>query len=188
MRNSSKLARWAAPAGAAALAVMLAACGSNDNGTSASGGSGSGAAGSAVVSTSDISGVGTVLVDSSGKTLYFSDQESNGTIKCMDACLGFWDPVQATGSLPKDIQGLAVMTRSDNGEKQVTFDGSPLYTFSLDHGAGETNGNDLSDSFDGTSFTWHAATTDQSAGSSSSNNSGGSGDNDGSGYSNPYSY
>ena len=178
MRHSSTFTRWAGPIGAATvLAATLVACGSDDNGSDGSGSSGSGA-----VSITDVSGVGSALVDNSGMTLYFADEEANGKIKCVDACLGIWTPVAANGDLPSDISGLDVITRSDNGEKQLTFDGSPLYTFSLDRGPGQSNGDDLTDSFGNASFTWHVATTDQSA--DSSNDTG----DDGSGSQNPYGY
>ena len=41
--------------------------------------------------------------------------------------------------------------------KQVTFDGKPLYTFVEDTSPDTVTGNGVSDSFDGTSFTWHVA-------------------------------
>ena len=182
---------------------MLAACGSNGSGSSASGsGSGSGSTRSAEVSTSDVSGVGTVLVNSSGKTLYTNNQETGGgTLKCTGSCLDFWMPAQDTGTMPTNIQGLGTITRSDNGEKQLTLDGAPLYTFTLDTSAGSAKGNDFQDSFGGTSFTWHAATTSGTAsnmgGSSGSGESGeygnngsgsGSGNSSSNSNGNPYSY
>ena len=201
MRKSTTIKRWAAPVGAVALAIMLAACGSNGSGSSASGsGSGSGSAGSAEVSTSDVSGVGTVLVNSAGKTLYTNNQETGGgMLKCTGSCLDFWMPAQATGTTPTNIQGLGTMTRSDNGDKQLTLDGAPLYTFTLDTSAGSAKGNDFQDSFGGTSFTWDAATTSGSAsnmGSSSGsgesgeygNTGSGSGSGNSSSNNNPYSY
>jgi predicted lipoprotein with Yx(FWY)xxD motif len=178
MRHSSTFTRWAGPIGAATiLAATLVACGSDDDSPDISDSSGSGA-----VSIADVSGVGSALVDSSGMTLYFADEESDGTIKCVDACLGFWTPAEASGDLPSDIDGLDVITRSDTGERQLTFDGAPLYTFSLDRGPGQSTGDDLTDSFGGTSFTWHAAVTEQSADSGSD-----TGDED-SGSQNPYGY
>jgi predicted lipoprotein with Yx(FWY)xxD motif len=182
MRHSSTFTRWAGPVGAATvLAATLVACGSDDSGSDSSGASGSGS-GSGAVSVSDVSGVGSALVDSAGMTLYFADEETDGKIKCVDACLGFWTPAVASGDLPSDIDGLDVITRSDTGEQQLTFDGAPLYTFTLDRGPGQSNGDDLTDSFGEASFTWHVATTDQSADSGSD-----TGD-DGSGSQNPYDY
>jgi predicted lipoprotein with Yx(FWY)xxD motif len=185
MSYSTTMKRSAVPIGAAVFALVVAACGSSGGDTSSA--SGSSGSGSDAVQTSDVSGVGDVLVDSAGHTLYFADQESNGMIKCTGACLGFWMPAQATGTLPSDIQGLGTMTRSDNGEKQLTLDGAPLYTFKLDKAPGSTMGNNFHDSFSGVSFTWHAATTSGSSDTSGGNNSGGGGnDNGGYGYGGGY--
>jgi predicted lipoprotein with Yx(FWY)xxD motif len=174
MRNSWTPIRSVGPLGAAALALVLASCGSSDSGDdSDSSGAGSSPG---LVQVSDVSGVGTVLVDSSGRTLYFADEESDGTIKCVDACLGFWTPATATGALPSDIDGLGTMTRDDIGAKQLTYDGAPLYTFKLDKSPGQATGDDFQDTFDGVSFTWHAASTDESADDSDSDSGEGSDD------------
>lgn len=114
----------------------------------------------AAVSVKDVGGVGQTLVDASGKTLYFADQEAGGTLKCTDSCLSFWMP--ATGD-PQAVKGLATIKRSDTGADQLTFQGKPLYTFKLDTAAGEAKGNNLADAFSGTDFTWHAATTTAAA-------------------------
>jgi len=50
---------------------------------------------------------------------------------------------------------------------QVTYDGKPLYTFTLDSQPGELTGNGVTDQFGGTQFTWHAAFTTGGASSSS---------------------
>ena len=176
MRHSSTIIRSVGPLGAAALAVILAACGSSDSDSASGDSSGASGSGSGLVQTSDVSGVGTVLVDSAGLTLYFADEESGGDIKCVDACLSFWTPVEATGSIPSDIDGLGTMKRDDTGVKQLTLDGAPLYTFKLDKGPGQATGDDFTDSFDGVSFTWHAAATDASADDSGSDSGGGSDD------------
>src|SRR5215471_12326301 len=100
------LARRAGPPGLAAVAAtgLIVACGSAGTG----GGSGAGAAGTApgtaaghgtVISVRKLPGVGTVLVDRSGKTLYSPQQEANGKIVCTGGCLSFWFPVPvAAGS------------------------------------------------------------------------------------------
>lgn len=133
----------------------LTACGSS---APAAGGGGAAPAGAAV-SVKDVSGVGQTLVDASGKTLYFADQEAGGALKCTGNCLSFWIP--ATGDA-QAVQGLATMKRSDTGAEQLTFQGKPLYTFKLDT-AGEAKGNNFSDAFSGVDFTWHAATTTAAA-------------------------
>jgi predicted lipoprotein with Yx(FWY)xxD motif len=134
----------------------LTACGDD---TQPSGGDGGGGA-AAAVSVKDVSGVGRTLVDASGKTLYFADQEAGGAIKCTDSCLSFWMPASGDAQA---VNGLATIKRSDTGAEQLTFQGKPLYTFKLDTAAGEAKGNNLADAFSGVDFTWHAATTTEAA-------------------------
>ena len=62
---------------------------------------------------------------------------------------------------------------------QVTFGGKPLYTFVQDN-PGQVTGNGVMDSFDGTNFTWTAATVSGQAASggaatTTSSSSGGGG-------------
>jgi predicted lipoprotein with Yx(FWY)xxD motif len=113
------------------------------------------------VTVSNVNGVGPTLVDSSGKTVYYSDEESNGTLRCVSDCLSFWYPVPGTGepAASQQVPGLGTMQRSDNGQQQLTFQGKPLYTFRLDNGPGQAMGNNFADDFGGMHFTWHAATT-----------------------------
>jgi hypothetical protein len=64
----------------------------------------------------------------------------------------------------------------------VTLDGRPLYTFTEDPGAGEVTGNDVTDSFDGMKFTWHALTPGGAEVSARSAPSSGYGNGNGNGY------
>jgi predicted lipoprotein with Yx(FWY)xxD motif len=160
---------------ALASAGLLAACGGSGAGSGSSGGgstSGSNGSGNATIMTRSASGLGTVLTDSSGKTLYSAEQEASGKISCTGACVGFWYPVLSSsskvsskGSLPGK---LATEKRPDSGKLQVTYNGIPLYTFKLDTAPGSTKGNDYSDSFGSTKFTWYAMTTKGSAKDTSS--------------------
>jgi predicted lipoprotein with Yx(FWY)xxD motif len=168
--------RLAVVAGLAAAGVVLAACGTNPTPTDTGGAS----AANAAIGTSSVAGVGTVLVDSAGKTLYFSDQDANGTMRCTGDCLGFWIPATASGtSVPRgSIAGLSVLKRADNGQPQFAYQGKPLYEFKMDSMAGQINGNGAHDDFNGTSFTWHAAVASGTAvvpGATSGNSGGGSG-------------
>ncbi|MFI5693567.1 hypothetical protein ACIA58_17100 [Kribbella sp. NPDC051586] len=149
----------------------LTACGGGDSSQASTGGAAAGAA----VSVQNVSGVGQALVDSAGKTLYFADQEAGGTIKCTSNCLSFWTPATGTAADAKSVTGLAVTKRSDTGADQLTFQGKPLYTFKLDNGAGKAQGNNVTDSFSGMSFTWHAATTTAAAPSQAPSSSSGGG-------------
>jgi hypothetical protein len=108
------------------------------------------------------------------------DQEKNGKILCTKAdCLAIWSPVTvAAGQQPTAPSGvtgkLATVARPD-GTHQLTVNGAPLYTFTYDHAAGDGQGDGQKDSFDGTSFTWHAVTPAGVAAGQSGGNSGGNG-------------
>ena len=166
------LARRAVPPGLAAVAAagLLAACGSA--GGSAGTGGGSGGAGVAqgtaashgtVISVRKLPGVGSVLVNRSGKTLYSPQQEAGGKIVCTGGCLSFWFPVRvAAGAAlraPSGVTGVLGMIHRPGGLTQLTCNGKPLYTFRLDRAPGQANGNDFTDHFGGSTFTWHALTT-----------------------------
>lgn len=137
------------------LVVLLAACGSADPPAPPST-----TARPSAVGTLDHPDLGPILVDSAGKTLYFADQESGGTIQCAYECLEFWFPVvpreHAAPRVP-GVAGLDVLRRDDTGQDQLTYHGRPLYTFRLDDERGDVGGDNLSDAFHGTLFTWHAA-------------------------------
>jgi len=110
-----------------------------------------------------VSGTGNVLVDSQGHTLYLDDQEKSGTILCSKSdCTMIWKPLLLTGSRaptgPGTVASMLSTSKRPNGTIQVTLKGSPLYTFAEDTASGQVKGNGQHDRFDGTSFTWHAAT------------------------------
>jgi predicted lipoprotein with Yx(FWY)xxD motif len=165
----------------ALVAIGLAACGgssnSNDNASAATTGSGGGQ----TVSTQSISGVGTVLVDSSGQALYTNNQDSGMNVACSGSCTSIWMPLMApSGGQPTSsdqaVQSKLGVVKTKSGS-QVTFGGKPLYTFAQDS-SGQVTGNGANDSFDGTSFTWTVASTGNvspaatsSGGSSSSSTS-----------------
>jgi predicted lipoprotein with Yx(FWY)xxD motif len=94
------------------------------------------------------SGLGRMLVDGRGRTLYLFEADRNGKSMCSGSCVSFWPPLVAKGK-PKAGSGvsarlLGTIKRSD-GRMQVTYAGHPLYTFSLDTRAGSTKGEGLND-------------------------------------------
>jgi predicted lipoprotein with Yx(FWY)xxD motif len=78
------------------------------------------------------------------------------------ACQAIWTPLtvpagqQPTG--PGNVTSELGTARRSDGTHQVTLNGAPLYTFQFDHSSGDLNGDQQKDSFDGTDFTWDAAT------------------------------
>jgi predicted lipoprotein with Yx(FWY)xxD motif len=160
-------------AGCLAAVALLAACNNGGGSASGSGASSPKAAAKTTVAERSASGMGNVLVDSAGRTLYVADQEKGGMVACTDSCAAVWLPLTVDGSGtpsgPRDAAAsLSTVMRTD-GKAQVTFKGQPLYTFTLDRAAGDTKGDGAKDSFGGTSFSWHVAVASGAAGNDNPN-------------------
>jgi predicted lipoprotein with Yx(FWY)xxD motif len=152
----------------AAAVIALAACGGSSSSSSSKKTTttkkSTGAAAPAVVKTGQTS-LGTVVVDSNGKTVYALS--NNGQqVPCTGMCLSVWPAVllpagttTATGSGVKGVS--STMTAAG---QQVTVNGAPVYTFMGDSGAGTTAGEGIN-SFGGT---WHAVMASGSSGGSTS--------------------
>jgi predicted lipoprotein with Yx(FWY)xxD motif len=96
----------------------------------------------------------TVLTDNDGLTLYTLSAEKHGAFICKGSCLKDWHPLAvAKGVKPAGPVALGTIVRPDNGMRQVTFEGRPLYTFDEDRKKGDAKGEGFKDV-----GTWHAAT------------------------------
>jgi predicted lipoprotein with Yx(FWY)xxD motif len=134
----------------ALLTLVLAVAGCGDGDSSGSGGAYGGQGGSnqtdAVVATADVGDLGTILVDSAGRTLYDFHKDKGSTSSCYGACAGAWPPLltdgdpQAQGAAERSMLGT---TKRKDGTLQVTYNGWPLYTYAGDKAPGEANGNDI---------------------------------------------
>jgi predicted lipoprotein with Yx(FWY)xxD motif len=125
------------------IALAAAACGSGGGGASASPAPPKSTTGAPATVGVANTGLGQVLVDSQGRTLYLFQKDSGTTSSCTGACATAWPPVMATGQ-PTAGSGanaalLGTSARSDGGT-QVTYNGHPVYLFSGDQKAGNTNG------------------------------------------------
>lgn len=145
-------------AGLALIALLaFTGCGSS-NGSSSSGGAYGGeestskpaaskpATGTAIT-VGTAKGVGKVLVDSQGLTLYYFEKDKQGGSEsaCYGPCEAGWPPLTSEGK-PQAGEGamaskLGTIERKD-GTTQVTYAGWPLYTFVEDRKPGEDNGTD----------------------------------------------
>jgi len=126
----------------------LTACGGGDDSGS---GSGSGTApstsqaagGGAKLATADVAGLGKVVVDGNGRTVYVFDKDTSGKSNCEGDCLAKWPAVAAGDGTPQldgiDASVVGTVTRSD-GSKQLTLDGLPIYLFASDAKAGDAKG------------------------------------------------
>ena|SRR5690349_14509458 len=147
---------------ALAALTLAAACGSSSSGKSPSGGTTHSPAQNAVtVSSRSTTMAGTVLVDSSGRTLYATDQDTAGKVACVSNCTSIWAPLTVpAGTVPSGsgLTGqLGTLTRPD-GMTQVAYNGRPLYRFTEDRQPGDAMGNGVQDDFSGVHFHWHALT------------------------------
>ena len=87
--------------------------------------------------------LGKVLVTSTGHTLYLFMHDKGGKSSCTGQCATFWPPL-VDASKPTAGTGVhaALLGRvaRSGGAMQVTYNGHPLYRFSVDKQAGQTNG------------------------------------------------
>ncbi|HVD37347.1 MAG TPA: hypothetical protein VNC15_00785 [Solirubrobacterales bacterium] len=99
-----------------------------------------------IVSAAKVGDLGTILVDSKGRTLYDFHKDKGSTSACYGACAGAWPPLLTEGNPqaqgPADRSMLGTAKRKD-GTLQVTYNGWPLYTYVGDQKPGEANGNDI---------------------------------------------
>lgn len=126
--------------------LALAACGSTSSTTSSTSSNtkttnASTISTGATVATSKSSGYGTILTSKAGQTYYIFTGDTKGKSNCTGACAKTWPPVTGSPTVSGGASSKLVgsITRG-NGQKQVTYDGHPLYTFSSDTGPHQTNG------------------------------------------------
>lgn len=149
--------------GTVVLAVVLAACGTSTAKPAAAPATSTTAPAATtstaptvppVVMTAANATLGSLLVDTAGKTLYTLTDAAGSPVACTGQCLTFWPPLllpagatTATGAA--GITGLATVTMTAG--TQVTDNGAPLYRFAADSAAGDAHGEGIG-SFGGT---WH---------------------------------
>ncbi len=83
--------------------------------------------------------LGSFLTDIKGMTLYTYAKDKTGVSNCTGQCLVAWPAFTAptaSGNLPESV---TVITRSDKS-LQYAWKGMPLYYYSGDKAAGDTNG------------------------------------------------
>jgi len=132
------------------LGLVAAGCG----GSSASSAPKGGVAGarhttrSAAVKTRKISGLGVVLVNSRGRTLYVFMKDARRHVTCTGQCAVYWPPLKWKGTGKPKAGGAAKarllgLDRNPSGGKVVTYNKWPLYTYAADSAAGQANGENL---------------------------------------------
>lgn len=87
-----------------------------------------------------------LLTDASGRTLYTFDKDGGGKSACNGGCASVWPPLVAR---PADLKGDLSVINRDDGSRQLSYKGKPLYLYSGDSKPGDTHG-------DGQGGVWHA--------------------------------
>lgn len=143
---------------AAAAALLLAGCGSSNSAASGSAAgdtsapssgapsaSSGASAPSAGLSTSATS-LGTIVVDTAGRTVYRYDADKQGATSsaCTGGCAAAWPAVPAGsvsgGSGGSGVTGKVGSITGVDGKAQATLDGWPLYYYADDAQPGDTTG------------------------------------------------
>ena len=179
----------------AAAVLALAACsksttagtGSTSSPSSATSSSPAANADAAItVATASIPGVGTVLVNGNGQTLYLLSSEKGGNLTCTDAngCTKVWPDTELPSGKTAGIAGAGVQAsllstvKTADGKLYLTYNTFPLYTFTGDTKTGTAAGQGII-SFGGT---WSAITPAGAAATTSSASSSPSAKTSSSGY------
>lgn len=139
------------------LALFAAACGSSSSPTTTStpAASTSTPTNSHVspgLSTRKVSGLGTILTNQNGRTLYTFSPEKGGKIACTGSCATAWPPLTTSGqpSMSSALvhPNLVGSVADPSGGKIITYAGWPMRTYTADTQAGQVNGQG-SDAFGG---------------------------------------
>jgi predicted lipoprotein with Yx(FWY)xxD motif len=165
--------RWlsAGALGAAAVLALAACSKSTTAGTGSTSSPSSSATSSSptanadaaiTVATATIPGVGTVLVNGNGQTLYLLSSEQGGKLTCTDAngCTKVWPDTELPSGKTAGIAGTGVQAsllstvKTADGKLYLTYNTFPLYTFTGDTKTGTAAGQGIT-SFGGT---WSAIT------------------------------
>lgn len=101
------------------------------------------------IATRVVAGLGRVVVDGRGRTLYMFPPDAGSRVSCTGSCAGVWPPEDITdGSTPTAGAGvnpaaLSTLADPNTGALVVTYLGYPLYRYAGDVRPGEANGQGL---------------------------------------------
>jgi predicted lipoprotein with Yx(FWY)xxD motif len=138
---------------APAVALLAAGCGSSSTTSTTSSASTSAAAsapaaGAVQISTRTLPGIGTVVVNAKGHTLYVFAPDKAKKVTCVGACAAIWPPLALSSGQKTAVSGQAKssLVGSDPnpaGGRTVTYAGWPLYAYVTDTSPGSAHGQAL---------------------------------------------
>ncbi len=142
--------------------LALAGCGSSSSSTSSSAptptsstpaaststpasSSSSASAPAAQISVKTVSGLGPVLVNAQGRTLYIFEPDKHAKVTCVGTCASLWPPAklpsgEKASGVGEAKTSLLASDPDPEGGQVVTYAGWPLYTYAADPSAGTANG------------------------------------------------
>jgi predicted lipoprotein with Yx(FWY)xxD motif len=129
---------------ASALTLGVAACGGTTTGTTTKAKT-TAAKPVVTISAKSEPGLGTILVDSQGRTLYQFLPDGAKHVTCTSSCASVWPPVMLpAGSTVAASDGVRTSLLSSDpnpsGGRVVTYAGWPLYTYVADGSPGSHSG------------------------------------------------
>jgi predicted lipoprotein with Yx(FWY)xxD motif len=100
------------------------------------------------VGTRKVAKLGTILVNSKGRTLYMFVPDRQRKVTCLGTCAKIWPPLKLpAGSKPIAVgaakQSLLASDPNPAGGRVVTYNKWPLYTYVTDTAPGQTKGQAL---------------------------------------------
>jgi predicted lipoprotein with Yx(FWY)xxD motif len=165
--------------GSASSGASSSAAGGASSASSPSAASNAGATSSLTISAKSVGGLGTVLVNQKGQTLYMLTSEKGSKITCTasSGCLHAWPETDLPSGATAAKAGSGVQSsllgtvKGATGQMEVTYNGWPLYTFIGDSAAGQAKGQGLNN-FGGTWYVLNTAGNPVTAKAGSSAGSG----------------
>jgi len=138
----------------AALALVVAACGSSSSSSSTSQSSAAtsrstASAAAVVLATRDVPGLGVVLVNGQGRTLYTFAPDKAAKVTCVGGCASAWPPMFLAAAVKKptisgQVKPSLVSSDPDpSGGRVITYAGWPLYLYVADPTAGTAHGQSI---------------------------------------------
>jgi len=149
---------------AVGAALLLAACGSGGYSATTTTSRSTASPGTSLHTTS-VAGLGSVVVDARGYTVYVLSSGATKNVPCTasSGCIAVWPPLTLPGGTPAATAGAGVQHNLlgrvvISGTSYPTYNGWRLFEFSGDTGPGQSGGQGLM-SFGGTWHTLSAAGT-----------------------------
>lgn len=133
------------------LVLITAACGSSSSSSSSTASTSTPAttastATTATISTAKVAGLGTILVNKQGHSLYMFVPDKKHRVTCVGSCAALWPPLMASGTPTAGGAAKSSLIGTDpdpSGGRVATYAGWPLYTYVPDSKSGEASGQAL---------------------------------------------